>query len=219
VAAFSLVAGALAIIGLWVIRDAQVDEVAAPVTAQVWVASSPPGAAFKLNGAPSGKTPFSAQVPPGEHTVTIEMLGYAPWTRTFSVEPGQVLNLNANLDLVGTGTLDGGLQEPDMPEPAWPVLADEAHSVKWPKRFHNLMLNTVALPLDKYKPLRIELSPRQAYSLSTAGSVSLGRNRSTSSLLYFLDMDGRGPGQVGLLTPTPRCSTPTIRWWPTLGGA
>jgi eukaryotic-like serine/threonine-protein kinase len=206
IAGFSLVGAALAVTAFWMIRNSHENEVPAPVTAQVWVASSPPGALFKLDGAPSGKTPFSAQVMPGEHTVAVELLGYAPWSRTFSVEPGQVLNLNANLELVGTASLDGGgmLQEPEKPEPAWPVLADELHSVRWPKRFHNLSLKAVALPLAKYKPLKIDLNPKTAYQLSTSGSVSLGRNRSTGTLLYFADMEGRGPGQIGLLGPTPR---------------
>lgn len=202
----SLAFAGLAVLGFWLVRNTSDDAPELPPTAQVWVASSPPGAAFKLDGAPSGKTPFSAQVLPGEHTVVVEMVGYASWSRTFTIEAGQVLNLNANLELVGTVGLDGGveLQEPERPEPAWPVVADEAHSVRWPKRFHILRLSQVALPLNKYKPLRLELSPGTAYAFSTAGSVSLGRGRSTGTLIYYADMASRGPGQVGLLGPTPR---------------
>jgi eukaryotic-like serine/threonine-protein kinase len=197
---------------------------AAPV--QLWVTSSPPGATITVDGAPGGKTPAAAIVRPGEHTVTLELAGYAPWKKTVSAKGEGSVNVSAELELVGTAAAadagpaaeaeaDAGAaavvavapDEPASPvEPPKPppVAVGEANFVKWPKRNHTLRLAKMALPLDAYEPLRIELNPKTSYQLSTQGSVGLGAGKTANALLYFLELEGPGAGKVGVLTPSPK---------------
>ena len=197
--------------------------------AQVWVTSQPPGATITLDGVAGGKTPAALNVQVGEHTVALELAGYAQWTRTFAARSSENVNLSADLELVGTVAVSdaGVVEEPaadagaavaavvvaDSPDAAVdevvplkppPPPIGESNFARWPKRFHTLRLARMSLPLDAYAPLRIELNAKSSYQLSTQGQVNLGGGKTTNALFYFAEMEGPGAGKVGVLSPTPK---------------
>jgi PEGA domain len=65
-------------------------------TAQLDVASTPPGADIEIDGKFVGNTPSSISVAPGDHEISVKKSGFAEWTRKMSVSAGHV-NINAEL--------------------------------------------------------------------------------------------------------------------------
>ncbi len=59
---------------------------AAQATLNIW--SVPPGADISLDGAYVGKTPYSASVPLGEHTITLHKQDFGTWQRQMQVMAG-----------------------------------------------------------------------------------------------------------------------------------
>ena len=63
------------------------------------VLSRPAGAQVILDGRPVGKTPLEiGAVPPGEHTVRLELPGFKGWMTTVDVKPGAQMNVQASLE-------------------------------------------------------------------------------------------------------------------------
>jgi hypothetical protein len=91
------------------------------------VDSSPGGASVRLDGQPAGMTPAGRaalilnSVPSGNHTITVELAGYPPYTSTVTVIKNQVVKVNADLVMM-TPTLSGTpvgipVATTDRPEP------------------------------------------------------------------------------------------------------
>jgi hypothetical protein len=70
----------------------------APVSssAQIDVASIPPGADIEIDGKFVGSTPSSITVAPGDHEIAVKKSGFAVWDRKVSVSSGHI-NINAEL--------------------------------------------------------------------------------------------------------------------------
>jgi len=66
------------------------------VTAQVDIASTPPGSDIEIDGKFVGSTPSSITVAPGDHDIAVKKSGFAVWDRKISVSSGHV-NINAEL--------------------------------------------------------------------------------------------------------------------------
>ncbi len=62
------------------------------------ISSSPQGADIEIDGAFVGNTPRTRTVQPGEHKVRLRQKGYADWERKVSVEAGETLEINAELE-------------------------------------------------------------------------------------------------------------------------
>ncbi len=65
-------------------------------TAQIDIASTPPGADIEIDGKFVGSTPSSVNVAPGDHDVVVKQSGFAVWDRKVSVSSGHI-NINAEL--------------------------------------------------------------------------------------------------------------------------
>jgi PEGA domain len=70
----------------------------APVasSAQIDVASTPPGADIEIDGKFVGNTPSSITVAQGDHEIAVKKSGFAVWDRKVSVSSGHI-NINAEL--------------------------------------------------------------------------------------------------------------------------
>ncbi len=66
-------------------------------SAQLAVASDPPGADIEIDGNFVGSTPSNVGVASGQHQISIKKSGFKPWERKMSVSSGQV-NVNATLE-------------------------------------------------------------------------------------------------------------------------
>jgi hypothetical protein len=65
-------------------------------TAQVDIASTPPGADIEIDGKYVGSTPSSVTVAPGDHEIAVKKGGFAVWDRKLSISTGHI-NINAEL--------------------------------------------------------------------------------------------------------------------------
>jgi hypothetical protein len=74
------------------------------------VSSSPTGATVTVDGKPvdSGKTPLSTTLPPGKHSVTVQLENHAPYTRQVEARYGRAVIIDAPLET--------GDQRPPPPE-------------------------------------------------------------------------------------------------------
>lgn len=64
--------------------------------------SDPSGAMIRVDGYFVGRTPATAQIPPGKHLVTVRKWGYEWWEQELNVEGDKPLHVNARLHLFGT---------------------------------------------------------------------------------------------------------------------
>jgi hypothetical protein len=71
--------------------------------AEISVASAPPGADIELDGAFVGNTPSTVKVTEGDHKITLNKLGFAPWERTIQVTGGNI-QISADLQAAGPPT-------------------------------------------------------------------------------------------------------------------
>jgi hypothetical protein len=71
---------------------------AAPELSAVLVKSNPDGAEIIIGGKYVGSTPSTLQLPPGEHTITVEKSGYKSWQRTIAVNSGGTITVDAALE-------------------------------------------------------------------------------------------------------------------------
>lgn len=75
-------------------------EPAAPTPAKdgvLRITSSPVAAEVKINNAFNGLTPRGKAVKPGEYLVTVSKKGYTSWERSVLVDPGETLEIHADL--------------------------------------------------------------------------------------------------------------------------
>jgi len=75
----------------------------APAVVQLSVVtftSTPDHADITVDGKFVGTTPSSIRLPPGDHSVTMEMAGYKLWQRTVTIFAGGEVSLNATLEKV-----------------------------------------------------------------------------------------------------------------------
>jgi formylglycine-generating enzyme required for sulfatase activity len=65
-----------------------------PAWADVSISSQPAGADILVDGETAGQTPATVEILQGEHAVALRLNGYADWTQTLSVSPGERLTLD-----------------------------------------------------------------------------------------------------------------------------
>jgi hypothetical protein len=78
--------------------DSTASGASTPSTAQVDVASTPPGADIEIDGKFVGNTPSSVNVAPGDHEIAVKKNGFAVWDRKINVSSGHI-NINAELEV------------------------------------------------------------------------------------------------------------------------
>ena len=66
--------------------------------ASVQLSSDPTGAEITIDGNYEGNTPSLIKLGPGTHSITMTMLGYAPWMRSIQTAAGESRNFDATLD-------------------------------------------------------------------------------------------------------------------------
>ncbi len=64
---------------------------------QVTVLSDPEAATVRVDGRPVGVTPWTADLPPGEHTILLSLRGYADTQRTIVLEPDRAQDVHFRL--------------------------------------------------------------------------------------------------------------------------
>lgn len=64
---------------------------------QVTILSNPASAVVKLDGKPRGVTPWTGEVAPGIHTVTLTLAGYEDETREFDLPPTRAIDVPVTL--------------------------------------------------------------------------------------------------------------------------
>ena len=70
------------------------------------ITSEPSGADVELNRNFNGLTPRAKEVKAGEYEVKLRKRGFEEWVKTFTVEPGQMVIIHAELRTPGQGDLD-----------------------------------------------------------------------------------------------------------------
>ncbi|HWU90113.1 MAG TPA: PEGA domain-containing protein [Kofleriaceae bacterium] len=65
------------------------------------ILSTPPGASVLVNGVPTGKTPFDAEVEVGEKVVRVEHPGFQAFEQTLNIEGGKTQTLSRELAVAG----------------------------------------------------------------------------------------------------------------------
>ncbi len=78
------------------IKDTEQD-VAARKRAVLDISSNPQGADIEINGGFKGNTPDLTSVQAGEYTLRVVKAGYEPWERRIVVDPGEKINIQADL--------------------------------------------------------------------------------------------------------------------------
>jgi tetratricopeptide (TPR) repeat protein len=72
----------------WLEQRGQAAESPAPAKTQaVRVVSTPPGASVSIDGVALGTTPFSAKLPPGPHTLLLQLSGFSDSVQRFDLSP------------------------------------------------------------------------------------------------------------------------------------
>jgi PEGA domain len=64
----------------------------------VFVKSSPNGADIEVDGKFVGNTPSNLKLPPGDHTIKVELSDYKTWERTMTVMAGGSVTIDAKLE-------------------------------------------------------------------------------------------------------------------------
>ncbi len=78
-------------------QDAKAAAPAASKEALLRITSDPDGAEIEIDRAFNGLSPRAKVVKPGEYEVTVRKEGFEPWQRTIAVDPGQQLEVHAEL--------------------------------------------------------------------------------------------------------------------------
>jgi hypothetical protein len=84
------------------------------------ITSAPPGAAVLVDGRrpePGATTPFSVDVAPGSHTLTLEAPGYRSYTKHVDAHFGRAIIVDAPLERASDTTPHGGGKPPPHPPP------------------------------------------------------------------------------------------------------
>jgi tetratricopeptide (TPR) repeat protein len=90
--------------------EALEDKLAQKGVQQLSVLSVPRGATVAIDGEPVGVTPWTGDLPPGAHRVTLELKGYAPVSRDVELPSNDALDVEFSLE--------EEVEEPRAPTPA-----------------------------------------------------------------------------------------------------
>ncbi len=85
---------------------------------QLTVSSRPPGAFLSVDGKPSGVTPWTGELAPGKHRLSLTREGYAAVARDYELEPKHASEVEVPLDVAAR--TDSGAAKP-MPPPPHPT--------------------------------------------------------------------------------------------------
>lgn len=69
---------------------------------QLSIDSTPAGAQVAVDGRPLGVTPWTGELPPGEHTLVVTRAGYTQTTRVVRISPGRALDVEVALAREGS---------------------------------------------------------------------------------------------------------------------
>ncbi|MBS1150291.1 MAG: hypothetical protein H6Q89_1989 [Myxococcaceae bacterium] len=196
----------LLVVGFLIFGGKEPEEVVVNANTPLWISSIPEGANVKVDNRDLGPSPVKTAVAPGPHTMAITKPGFRPWTKRFTATK-DVINLTAKLDAdvkeepKVEAVFDAG-SEAEQTERMQDtgVTSAEKRDVRWPLRLFVLRPAYNALPIDKYETANLELSPGTAYQVGTEGSYSLGRGRTSATVLYYLEGDIPEGKRVGYLT-------------------
>ncbi len=183
------------------------DEVVVPAATPLWISSIPEGANVQVDNRDLGPSPVKTGVSVGPHTMGVTKKGFRPWTKRFTAST-QAINFTAKLDADVNEPLKAALvpfdagseEEQALRMQDSFVTSAEKRDVRWPLRLFVLRPAYNGLPLDKYETANLELSPGTSYQVATEGSYSLGRGRTSSTVLYYLEGDMPESRRVGFLT-------------------
>lgn len=78
---------------------------------QVTVLSTPSGATVAIDGDPVGVTPWTGEIPPGHHKVTLHLRGYADEPRAFDLPPSRAIDVPVTMTATGDQGASTGTQE------------------------------------------------------------------------------------------------------------
>lgn len=143
----------------------------------IYVSSSPGGAAVTLDGASVGQTPYSGSlklnnIATGEHTITLSLAGYSPYSARTSVSPNTVSEVSAILQPISApakGT--GGISVSSTPSGAQ-VFLDNAFVGITPLTLHAVTAgtHTVTIRMDGYQDFTTT-TPVNADAVSTVSAA------------------------------------------------
>ncbi len=199
----------LLVAGVLIFGSKEPELVAVDANTPVWISSIPEGAKVSLDNKDLGPSPVKTSVTTGPHTMALTLPGYRPWTKRFTATK-EVINITAKLERDTKNdpvpeVVDAGPPantEDQMQDSL--VTSAEKRDVRWPLRLFVLRPGYNALPLDKYETVSLELAPGTAYQVATEGSYSLGKGRTTATVLYYLEGEMPESKRVGTLTGTPK---------------
>ena len=195
----------LLVVGFLIFGGKPPEEVPVNANTPLWISSIPEGASVKVDNRDLGPSPVKTGVSVGPHTMAVTKPGFRPWTKRFTATT-EVINITAKLDAdvkeePVAVEVDAGLGvdvEEKMQDTG--ITSAEKRDVRWPLRIFVLRPAYNALPLDKYETANIELSPGTGYQVATEGSYSLGRGRTSATVMYYLEGDMPESKRVGYLT-------------------
>ncbi len=185
-----------------------------PLTGGVKVASSPTGAAVKVDGKDRGKAPATAgKLKPGKHTVELSLEGHAPQTREIVVEAGKELSLTIKLE-----KRKANLPSPAL-RPVAPPVKKRGRLWTWVAAGSAVAMAGVGLgfglwaqsgydeyvevastsPRDRYDELKDSVPTRA--TVSTIGFATAGALAITAAVLFFLEPRGESRPVKAALTP------------------
>ncbi len=180
------------------------DETLVNANTPLWINTIPSGATVKVDNRDLGPSPVKTAVTTGPHTILITLTGYRPWSKRLTATK-EVINLSAKLDPEVEVVVPPPVEVKDAGGPEIVEMQDrlvtsaEKYNVSWPLRQFNLRPAYNALPLDKYEPLIVDLTPGTGYQVFTEGSYSLAPGRSTSTVMYYLEGEMPEGKRVGFL--------------------
>jgi len=92
---------------------------------QVTVLSTPAGATVTVDDRPMGVTPWTGELPPGEHRLLLNLRGYTDAEKNLSLAPDQPLDTNVHLEQQAPSSVQVVAPAPAAaPLPAAPIASD-----------------------------------------------------------------------------------------------
>ena len=97
---------------------------------QLTVLSSPAGATVLVDDRPLGVTPWTGELPPGEHRLLLSLRGYSDVEQSVSLAADQPLDTNVRLEQLAPASVQVVAPPPIAPPPAAPVSDATSHGKK-----------------------------------------------------------------------------------------